>query len=181
MPNSQIPAGSSNSGTGKPLREQIQRWQVNAWHVVNTPQQAQYILVTIDDSANPDGYVEIGRLFIGRCYRPKQNVEYGDVTLGLDSRSETEEARDGTLYFTRRRARFAIPIALRNMDEDEAHRLLDVKALVDKTGEVLVHLDPESLPYWWQKQVIGNLKQLNPLEFPAYALYDIALQVEGVL
>lgn len=182
MPNTQIPAGAPNAGTGKPTAAELARFQNNAIHLLGAnARHAQYIQCDISDPGNPDPGVRIGRLFVGRVFQPAYGVAYGDVQLQLASRTTQQQARDGTPYFSRQRPNFSIPIALRYLTEDEAMAALDLQALVDTDGEVVVIWNPEIVAYRWRRQVLGRLKQLDPLQYPMFANYAASFQVEGVL
>lgn len=181
MPNSQIPAGAPNAGTGKPTAAEVSRFQNNINHLLSAPQYAQYGEIAITDTANSAGYLEIGRLFVGRVFQPAKNPEYGAASLALTSRTELVEAFDGTPYFTYKKPRYSIPAAFKWLTQDEAMRALDIQAIADVSGEVLVIWDPTDVAYWWRRQLFGRLKQLDPIQYPLFSTYSGAFQVEGPL
>lgn len=181
IPYGQIPWGAPNWWTAKPLPAEIARFQRNLVHVLPDAMYAQYGEIQITDTANSDGYIEAGRLFVGQTFQPKSNPQYGDASLRLTSRSSQTRARDGTPYFNTERPDFCLPFALKWLTEDEAMRLLDMQAIVDIHGEVLVMWDPDNVAYAFRRQVFGRLKELDPVEHPLFATYANAFQVEGVL
>ena len=181
MPNSQIPAGAPNAGTGKPLRAQVQRFQCNMTHLLTAPLHARWGELQVNDAANPDGYFEAGRLFIGRVFQPDYPPAYGTLERRLTSRSEVVKARDGTPYFNKQRPEFCLPVAFRHLSQDESLQALELQAIVDVVGDAIAIEDPTDATYWWMRQVFGQLKALDPIAFPRFAEYETSFQVEGTL
>jgi hypothetical protein len=182
MPNSQIPTGAPNAGTGQPTHAELLRFQNNAVHMLGSNSRyGQYCGIEITDTSNTHGYVEVGRLFVGQAFTPTKNTGYGEVELALATRSDFMRARDGTPYFTTQRPDFSIPFGLSWLTKDEAMRALDIQRIADITGEVGVVWDSADVEYWWRRQVFGNLKNLDPIKHPRYATYAAAFQVEGTL
>lgn len=181
LPEVAIPSGSSNSGTAKPTATDTARFQKNLYHFLSPALQARYIQIEVFDSTNAAGYLEFGRLFLGRAFTSMRNPAYGRAASRLTSRTDVVEAEDGTPYFNTRRARMSIPFALEWLTEDEAMRVLDMQALLDVHGEALVVWNHADVAYWFRRQVFGRLNALDPIEHPLYATYATAFQVEGVL
>jgi len=181
IPQGQIPWGAPNWWTAQPLPEEIARFQRNLVHVLSDAMYGQYGEIQITDTGNPAGYLEAGRLVVAQAWQPEFNPRYGDAALQLTSRSDVERAADGTPYYTARRADFCIPFALNFLSEDEGMRMLDMQALVDRHGEVMVMWDPENVAHAFRRQVFGRLKALDPVEHPNFATYATAFQVEGTL
>ncbi|HEY0915656.1 MAG TPA: hypothetical protein VGE22_12365 [Solimonas sp.] len=181
MPNTEIHPDAPNYGTGKPTAAEIARFQRNIVHVLSSAQYAQYGELQITDTTNAAGYLEFGRLFIGRVFEPQNNAAYGDVSLRLTSRSGKARARDGTPYFQQERPDFSVPFSLKWLTEAEAMRLVDMQALVDVHGEVLFLWDHEEPAYAFRRQVFGRLRELDPIEHPLYATYAASFQIEGTL
>lgn len=182
MPNSQIPAGAPNAGTGQPLQVEVDRFQRNIYHLLGANAQfARYGQIDIVDTTNPAGWLEVGRLFVGKVFQPAINPAYGDLSFRVSSRTEKSRARDGTTYFNQQRPDFSLPVGFKYLTEDEAMKWLDLQVILDTCGEAMAIFDPAQVAYWWRRQVFGNLAQLDPIQHPMYANFATAAQVEGVL
>lgn len=181
IPYGQIPWGAPNWWTGRPLAEEVARFQRNIVHRLTNAQYAQWGELSVIDTGNADGYLQAGRLFVGQCMQPRYGLQAGKASLALTSRTVVQRARDGTPYFQQERPDFSIPFSLDALDDNEAMRLLDLQAAVDVHGEVYVAWDTNQLAYAFRRQVFGRLQRLNPIEHPSFALRSAAFQVEGIL
>jgi hypothetical protein len=54
-------------------------WPSSVWvaAILPTSQSARYWRIKVSDPSNPAGYIQFGRLLIGRAFRPSVNYEYG--------------------------------------------------------------------------------------------------------
>lgn len=180
IPFGQIPFGAPNWWTARPEQAEVDRWQGNITHVLSTAQYGQYIEFELDDTANPDGWFQPGRLFVGQAVTPTYNASYGPK-LQIKSRTNKTRARDGTPYFDPRAADFSIAFALDWLSENEAMRLLDMQALIDVHGEVLFMWDHGNVAYAHRRSVFGRLAELDPIAHPLFATYTLPVQIEGTL
>lgn len=171
--------GSPELWSGKPTNEELNRWQRNVIHTLSASTLAKYGEIQITDTGNAAGYFEAGRLFVGKIWQPLRNPS--EAHFQLASRTAVTHASDGTPYFKVERPDFSMPFALKNLNLDEAMLILDIQALADVHGEILVMWDPSEIAYWFRRQVFGRLKQLDPVEHPHYATYAASFQVEGQL
>lgn len=181
MPFGYIPFGAPGWWGGIPQADELSRFQRNMTHVLGNFQVAQYGEIQVIDPANPDGFFQAGRLFVGTAFQPQISPEYGSASLQLITRTERGEARDGTPYFNTRKPSFTLPFALQWLTKNEGFRALDIQALVDIFGEVFVMWDPGDITFAFRRQVFGRLKQLDPVQFPRFATLATAFQVEGIV
>lgn len=181
MPFGYIPFGAAGWWDGTPTLSELSRFQRNLVHVLRTFQVAQYGEIQVIDPANPDGFFEAGRLFVASPFQPERSPEYGSASLQLITRTERSDARDGTPYFNTRKPTFTLPFALEWLTKNEGFRALDIQALADVYGEVLVLWDPGDIAFAFRRQVFGRLKQLDPIQFPRFATLATAFQVEGIV
>lgn len=181
IPFGQIPWGAPNWWTGRPLPEEIARFQRNITHRLTTAQYAQYGEIKITDTANAAGYLQAGRLFVGQVFSPRFGLQAGKASMQLAPRTQIQRTRDGTPYFQQERADFSMPFSLDALTDDEAARVLDLQATADLHGEVFMAWDATKRPWAFRRQLFGRLKRLDPIEHPSFALRSAAFQVEGTL
>ena len=71
---------------------------------------ARYWKVEIDDPSNPNGLLRVGRVILGRAYRPAYNYSYGANETGITWVTDTRESLMGRrtywARYMRRRVRF---------------------------------------------------------------------------
>lgn len=93
----------------------------------NDQDSYRYTRIDIIDPSNPDGYVEVGRLFAGPAFVPADNIDV-NWSFGLDSPDEVIKSPFGQTFTDNRGPAsrlFTIPISAMNEDElmDELYEL----------------------------------------------------------
>lgn len=142
---------------------------------------ARYWRIEINDTSNPDGYIDITRLFICPGWQPARNMSYG-VELGIVDPSEVQISDGGAKYFRKktkfRTARFKID----NITVDEAlTRAFDMMRTQGITQQVFFIFDPEDTFHLHRRSFLANMRQLSSLEYPFYNLNSIAFDIEEVI
>jgi hypothetical protein len=133
-------------------------------HLLTTVTSAQYMLVELFDTSNPDGYVQIGRLFMADGWTPTVNMQYG-AALGYTSRDEIDEADSGAEYFNARPAPRYAQFELGFLSEAEAMgRAFDLQRIVGTTGEVLFVWNQEDTLHSLRRTFLARLRELSPIE-----------------
>lgn len=128
---------------------------------------AQYLTVEIDDTANVDGYVQIGQLFAGECFQPAYNASrdgFGNAREDLSSAAETAAGvRFGIDRRRRRVARFALKFL---NDPTEADRIHELQDTVGTLGDVVYIPDPADMAKSQRYGFLGYMRTLGALEYP---------------
>ena len=172
--------GAANWWTARPLPADLARFQRGMRHIATTKAAAQYIKCEIVDTANPDGYFQAGRLFVGDVFQPGAGLNYG-AAMQLKPLSQVTRSLSGAKQFIKRRPMFTMPVVFGQLTEAEAMRVLDLQAQVDVTGEVILVWDPADKAFRFRKSLYGELAQLDPLQYPTATSRSMAFQIEGVL
>lgn len=97
--------------------------------------------ITISDSANADGYLQAGRLFIGRYFSPSTNCDWGASLLWHD-RSEQYRTAGGSLRTENRDSYRELSFNLSWLDDGEATRLLNMQKTNGKRGDYFISFYP---------------------------------------
>ena len=170
-----------NFWNGKPGAEDLSGFYWNAIHVLPSTIYAKHWKVEIFDSTNPAGYVEIGRLFLSEAWVPTLNMSYG-ASLGYNSRTEVEEAWDGTEYFDYKAPYRTANFRLENMKTFEAMmRAFDMQRVSGIDKEVLFVWDPSDTDHTLQRSFLGRLQELSPLEQPYFEAHQTSFTVKELL
>ena len=80
-------------------------------HILPDWIRARYVRILIDDTANPDGYVQLGHMFLGSAFQPAKGADWGGKTAWVDkslvrrpftaTREKYRQVRFTTPYLTR--------------------------------------------------------------------------------
>lgn len=158
-----------------------QRSDYAALQVLGQAYSARYLSIDIVDTANADGYVQIGMLFAGGLWTPEVNAEYG-MQDGHRDLSSNSAAESGATWDTPRRrlreTRFLLP-RLTLTEGDQLHELQRVLGTVD---DVLYVPDIGDAAITQRYGFVGRLREMSPLEYPYYATRakGVAIAERGV-
>ncbi|WP_427500811.1 hypothetical protein ACQE3E_15725 [Methylomonas sp. MED-D] len=141
---------------------------------------ARYWRLEIADSSNPDGYIEIGRIFVGPALAPADNMSYGNH-IGYRSRSEVVQTQGGAMIGLRRVGQRQFQFALDWMNEAEAIAALELQRVVDITDEVLLIRDRTDTTYNQQRHFLGQLSELSPIDNPYVLTHQVGFNVVEVI
>lgn len=166
---------------GRPALEDRQGYRWNLIHICPSTVYAPYWRIEIVDTANPDGYVEAGRLFIGDGWQPTYNRSYGS-SLRYESRSAVEEALDGTEYFDKKTAPRIAQFSLDWLTPDEAmDRALEIQRLADVSGEILYIYDPSDTKNMIRRSFLARSRSLSAIEHPYLNTHKTAYELKEIL
>ena len=126
---------------------------------------ARYVKVSIDDSSNAAGFVQIGRLFIGGAFlQPAINNDRG-ATIGYEDATNVDMALSGAEYFDRREPVRVMRFTLSELSVDEGFgSALELVRRAGVSGEVFVIANPDDRTYGATRNFLGRLRQLSALE-----------------
>jgi hypothetical protein len=142
-----------------------------------SPVTARYWRLELSDTANADGFIQIGRLFIGPALAPADNYSKG-AELGYVSRTGVQQSLGGVDHFDIRAGRRLFTFALDWLTEAEAHnQALELQRLCDIHGEVLLIRDPADTTYNQQRHFLGRLQQLSPIKNPYLTNHQAGFEI----
>lgn len=156
-----------NFWLGIPTQEQIDMFQgILLWVVPNVI--ARYWKVEIVDESNPDGYLDLGRLFVSKDFTPIINASYG-LGFSVVDKSTIEESLGGVEHYDEKVKVRSVDFSLDNLQQDEAfgqwYRMMLGQG---NTGEVLFVYDHEDGKHTLDRSFLGRLERTNPLTTPYF-------------
>lgn len=132
-------------------------------HILPAANVLRYWKVEIDDTANPDTFVQIGRLFLGPAWQPDVNYIYG-AELVYEDPTPVETSLSGAEFFDERPRARVFRCTLGGLDEAEAYSgVMEMQRAAGISGEVLQVPDPADLTYTPMRAFIGRLRRLAPV------------------
>jgi hypothetical protein len=170
-----------NFWEGTLQEEERQGFTWNLIHVLEQSTAARYLKVELVDPNNPDGYVQLGRMFLADEWQPAINMELG-ASITYESRSEIDEAVSGTEYYEEREAPRVAQFTLGMMSEDEAMaRALDMQRVVGTTREVLYMYNKDDTTHRLRRAFLGRLRRLSPVEQPYLQHFRAGFEIKELL
>ena len=170
----------NNWWSGVPSDEQINMFQgITLWVVPNI--LARYWRVEIVDTANANGYVEVGRLFVSKDFTPNINASYG-LGFNVIDKSDIEESFGGVEHYDEKAKVRSVDFSMDSLSESEAfakwYRLMLGQG---NTGEVLFVYDYEDGAYTLDRSFLGRMEKLNPLSTPYFATWQSGATVKETI
>ena len=181
--------GSGNGGlwgvdgvwTGKYLETDLEGITKNFWHVPTTPVLARYWKVEMDDTLNGDGFLDIGRLFIGPAWIPTYNFDVG-AKLSWEDPSINSEGLDGVNFFEARTKKRVFKFDLSFLGKDEAMaQAFETQRRQGSTGQVVIIPYPDETTHQFRESFLGRIRELTPLEIRQVGFHDIGFAIEEII
>lgn len=137
---------------------------------------AQHWRFEFDDVNNSDGYIEIGRVFMGRKF--DATFEIG-AELGWQDESKVSRSLMRVKYFDKikpfRVANLSIPAM---SDEQAMSGLFELQRIAGQTEEVLFIGAPDTPSEMIRQAFVGTLRKLSPVRAFSYKLNSSGLEIE---
>lgn len=130
------------------------------FHVAPLAQTAQYWQIEVFDAANGDGFIEIGRLLIGKAFRPAKN--YGeDNSLSIVPLTDVEESLGGLRVYWERGLRRSFACSFPSLTKSELFG--DAFRVMLRSGisrQVFVVPDPDDTEFGIRRSFLATFKQM---------------------
>lgn len=170
-----------NFWLGTVSQEAIAGYKAPFIHAMSTAQTLRYWKVVISDSGNADGYVQMGRVYIGEAWKPDYNRSYG-ASLGYEDESKAESSLAGEEFFDIRRRRRVHRFELGFLSEEEARdRVLQMQRLQGTTGEILIVPDVTDSINFAKVAFLGRLKSPSPVAQPSPTFFSTQIEALEII
>lgn len=144
------------------------------------PVAARYWRISIADTSNPAGYIELGRVFLGSQWKPTNNIDWG-CSLQAESQTAVSEALAGPEFFDSRPVRRVMRGKWSWLSDTEAMTFLDLLRSHDISGEVYLIFDDASTSFRAQRNYLARIRQLPAIESPYLAVNQAAFELSELL
>jgi hypothetical protein len=139
------------------------------------------IKVEIRDTANMDGYLEFGRVFLGEAFQPNINMEFG-AQIGYSINTEIEQAQDNTEYYDRKRPRRTVSFVLNALTQDEAFsKVYTLQRTQGIDKEVFFVYKNQQDAVMFSRTFIGRLQQPDPISQPYFDRYSAPINIIEII
>jgi len=162
--------------------ETLAGWRPDCYRVLPATLTARYLRLSIVDTANAAGYVELGRALAMPAWQPQVNLAWGNPIRYDHSATTIENALGGPRYAARRRGLRAQTADLNHLGADEAHQaILEMQRTLGRDGELYFVHDPDQTDFYRrQRSYLATLEEPDPLENPYIDSYATSLRLVEV-
>lgn len=147
----------------------------------STINNCRKLTIDIQDTDNPQGYIEISRLIVGKSWSPTFNTGFG-LPVGLEDTSIQDRAQSGDLVTSRGPQFKKLSLDLTWMNSSDKSYISDIGKLNGKSIPIFVSVFPNDSDSdkEYQYQIYGKLTQVPGLSHPMHTIYSTQLTIEEV-
>lgn len=149
--------------------------------LLTTWYSARYVRIEISDAANPDGYIQMGRIFVGSGFVPALGARYG-LSEGWEDLSRLDYTLSGALVADigrrRRWAKFELGYI---RQADEAPIVHEMLRRLGTAGEVLYLPNTSNWQDCQRYGFVGRLREMSAIEYPYVNARTIGLVIEELI
>lgn len=154
------------------------------WTLVHDVGSAEYLQnwrIEIDDQDHADGFVQIGRLFIGPAWAPPYGMSV-DADGGWSPNTDFQRTRSGAKVFDRRPPARVFNFNTEGLTDDQAMQFaFEVQRMAGIDQEVVFVFDDEDTKHALRRRFLATLQQLSPIRYPAPNIAVTGWSVEETL
>lgn len=149
---------------------------------LSAAQTSRYWRVEVDDVSNPDGYVQIGRLFMSPTWTPSINYSYGAELVYKDT-TPIETSLSGAEYFDVRSRVREFSFTLEGLSDSEAYDyILQLQRVAGISGEILQIPDTaDTAARMPARAYVGRLVDLSPIGNTKPGRFRVQLKVRELI
>jgi hypothetical protein len=160
--------------------EEIALFTKTLTYVPDTIESAQYYQIEFFDSTNTDGYVELGRIFVGAIYQPELNMSLG-ASIGDETNTVVDVALSGAEFFDRRTSYRIAQFTLDHLTYNESIINGDIIKISGTDAEVVYIYDDNTALDLHRRAFLGRLRALSPISQPYNTRYQTTYEIKELL
>lgn len=157
--------------------------RINLIHVfATTPAARQHWSFEIDDTTNPTGVIDIGRLFMPLAWEPSINYGYGDNALTFEDNTLRSRTLGGSEDVWRRLNPRIFRFGIDYLPETEAYqKVYPLMRVAGFNGEVFVVPDKDDDQFMQQRSFLGRISQMDGLSQAAFRLVGTGFEIKEII
>lgn len=139
---------------------------------------SRYWRVEINDTTNPAGYVQLGRVFIGSVWQPEHSMSFGH-TIAWETSTSVQAALSDSEYFTVKNPLRVVHFNVDWLSENQAlESVFEIQRRAGIDKEVLFIHDPDETIHQLRRRFVGRFRQLNSIEHPSVVQHGAAFEIK---
>jgi len=144
-------------------------------------QTYRYWRLEINDTGNPDGYFQAGRVYLSKVFQPAVNASYGFKEGYLD-RSRNQRTISGGVSSVSRTPLRTCEWSLDFLSESEMYGTMrDIDLTRGVSKDVLIIPDIADTAYFQKRYVYGILDELTPIVIAYHGIYQKSYKITEII
>lgn len=170
-----------NFWSGQITAAEAEGYPISLIHDCGENIRARYWTVYFTDTSNPDGYVELARLWLGPIWSPQTNYAFG-AQFGWEARDASTYSLGGVLFAERRDPARVLQLTLKGLRANEAYgAILDAQRRLGTAGQLWVIPEPGDLTRGFKRNFLAHFRRFDPLTHAFRPLHEFGLELEEIL
>lgn len=153
---------------------------VSIFHVFDAETSARYWKIEFDDTANADGYIEVGRLFMPEELGMSRNPDAG-VPDTLEPNTQKSSALGGTEFANRRKPKLRLSFGYSIQDESDAPKIRRLRKYCNLNKQVVVIPDPDDEDNFNDRCFVGTLSSMPRISLLALDIASDGFEIIEVV
>lgn len=139
------------------------------------------ITITIVDSGNTQGYMEIGRIVAGTYWSPTYNTEFG-LSIDYNDTSQHSRTQSGNIITDIGPVYKTITFNLSYMNAADRNVLLQILKLNGMRKSMFISIFPNDtdIEREFMYQIYGRLSSNPTITYPMYSIYAASITIQEV-
>ena len=164
------------------------RNNIVCWWMDANVTTSRSVEITITDTSNPNTFLSIGRLFIGKQFELERNADYGNASHGKIDLSDSTKSISGVKWSRTRAKLRTASIGIGSISESDMLIVDDLMQISGTTEDIIYAytrptytdisgvLHQDELSY--KRTFIGNLTSLDAINTPFFGRYSAQFSIE---
>jgi hypothetical protein len=152
-----------------------------AWFPNNQQPSCLSLSITITDTSNSSGYIEISRLVIGPYWSPTFNTSFG-ISVSIKDLSENSRTEAGDLITNIGTRANIMTFDLKYLNPTDRTEISNIIKGLGISKPLFVSLFPSDTDITKEQtyQIYGKLSQLNELVYSMFDIYNTTINIEEI-
>lgn len=150
-----------------------------AWFALTT---AEKVIINVNDTSNPVGYIEAARLIAGAYWSPDRNAEADSVRMSMQDDSKHTRAESGSLWTDRGPMYKKLQLDLSYMTPSDRNAIWRIITGNGMSNSVYASMMPDSTDAWEEQihSIYGRLSSSSTLQYKYNHLHATQLVLEEI-
>lgn len=167
-----------NFWTGQLSADEIEGYPNAAMADLGANYTARYVTIEFDDTANPDGYVELAHLRLGKLWSPTGNFAPGS-SFGWEDRTDSEYSLGGAIYSDVRPSARVLRLTLKRLTRVEGFgKLLDAQRILGTHTPFWVVPSPDDTVRGFKRNFLARFRRVDPITQAFHNVHELVLELE---
>lgn len=177
----ELPWESPNFWTGQITAAEAEGYPIGLIHDCGANITARYWTIYFTDTSNPDGYVELARLWMGLLWSPQRNYSFGGQ-FQWEARDVHEYSLGGVMFSETRAPARVLRLTLKGLNATEAYgTVLDAQRRLGTAGQLWVIPEPADAARGHKRNFMAHFRKVDPITQAFRNLYENTIELEEIL